>query len=150
MLQLDAPPNTVSASIGSTPRSPCVRKSAELILRVAHATERRAHHRADAIAILDGQIQVRVLERLPRGDDRELPEPIEALGALRFQMVGRNEVVTSAALWLRKIDGSKRVSDRTADRSARTPSHMVGPVMPIGVMAPIPVTTTRRRMLRER
>src|SRR6185437_2977600 len=54
---------------------------------------------------------------------------------------------TSAALWLRKIDGSNRVSERTADRSRRTPSHIPSFVDPIGVIAPIPVITTLRLLI---
>ena len=52
---------------------------------------------------------------------------------------------TSAALWLRKIEGSKRVTVRTAERWRRSPSQSPSRVRPMGVTAPIPVMTTRRR-----
>jgi len=55
--------------------------------------------------------------------------------------------VTSAALWLRKIEGSNRVTERTAERVLRTPFHNPSRVMPMGVMAPMPVIATRRFVL---
>src|SRR6185312_12003229 len=53
---------------------------------------------------------------------------------------------TSAARWLRNGDGSNRDTSVTADRCARSPHHRPSTVVPIGVMQPIPVITTRRDM----
>src|SRR4051794_24344033 len=42
------------------------------------------------------------------------------------------------------IEGSNRVMQRTAERRSSSPCHSPSTPMPIGVMAPMPVITTRR------
>src|SRR3954462_5291529 len=42
------------------------------------------------------------------------------------------------------IEGSNRVMQRTAERRSTSPCHSPSTPMPIGVMAPMPVITTRR------
>jgi hypothetical protein len=116
MLQLDAPPNTVSARFGSTPRRPLREKERELLLRVAHTTQCRAHHGADAVAILGGEIDARVFERLASGDHGELAEAIEPFRALRLHVVRRHEVIhlcRVVAAKHRRIEPGQR-SDRRA------------------------------------
>src|SRR5437762_1174303 len=50
-------------------------------------------------------------------------------------------------MWLRNGAGSKRVSVCTADTRAWRPLHKPSAAVPIGVTAPIPVMTTRRKSL---
>ena len=81
---------------------------------------------------------------MPRRGDGELREAVEPLRALRLEKVGGSKSSTSPAMWLRNGDGSNRVISRTAERCARSPDHSPSRVMPIGVIAPIPVITTLR------
>jgi len=52
------------------------RETGKLLFGVAHAAQRCPHHRANAVAIFAREVDVRVVQRLPRGNDRELSEAI--------------------------------------------------------------------------
>ena len=70
-----------------------VQKARGLFLGVSHAAQRRAHHRAHAIAVLVGQIELAVFEGQHRTHHGELTEPIESLHALGIDPFGGVEVV---------------------------------------------------------
>ena len=148
MLQLDAPPNTVERERRIHAAQPLREEDAELLLGVADAAERAC---PSSRRCARGP---RARGRAPRprspccaAATENWPKRSSRFARFASMIVARHRSrSTSAALWLRKIDGSKRVSVATADRSRaqRRPTVRSRP-MPIGVIAPIPVTTTRRR-----
>ena len=74
----------------------------------------------------------------------ERAEAVEPPGAAGVEVMrrGRSRSIC-AAIRDGNGEGSNRSMVRTADRSARTPSHRPSAPVPIGVTAPMPVITTR-------
>ena len=68
-LQLAAPPKTFVASVDRDVLDAFVLEDHELLFGVADAAERAAHHRADALAILGGEVEPGVFDRESRGRD---------------------------------------------------------------------------------
>ena len=83
-----------SASIGSTRAQPLRQEDARAALRRSRRRRARCPSSTPMRSRSSrGEVDPRVLERLPRRDDGELPEPVEPLRALRLEVVGRDEVV---------------------------------------------------------
>src|SRR2546422_3278422 len=144
MLQLAAPGNTASASAGSSPRGPALRKpptcasanatppSAEPIIAPTRSQSSRAGASSASASANRALMTASCEKRSSR----------LARFASRWSW-GRKSGI-SAAMRLRKGVGSKRVSSRTAERRATRPAHKPSTAVPIGVTAPTPVITTRR------
>src|SRR6266513_746175 len=144
MLQLAAPGNTASASPGSSPRGPCVRKpptcasanatppSAEPIM----APTRSASSRAGSSSASARASRALVTASWEKRSSRL------ARFAARWSW-GRKSGISAAMRLLNGV-GSKRVISRTAERRAVSPCHSPSAAVPIGVTAPTPVMTTRR------
>src|SRR3989454_2237354 len=148
MLQLAAPANTASASAGSSPRGPCLRKpptcasanatppSAEPIIAPIRSGSSRAGASSASASAKRALVTASCEERSSR---------LERFVS-RWSW-GRKSGI-SAAMRLRKGVGSNRVTARTAERLATRPAHSPSAAVPIGVTAPTPVITTRRCPLR--
>src|SRR6266480_5308029 len=144
MLQLAAPGNTASASAGSSPRGPCVRKpptcasanatppSAEPIMAPTRSVSSRPGSSSASARASRALVTASWEKRSSR----------LARFAARWSW-GRKSGI-SAAMRLRNGVGSKRVISRTAERRAVSPCHSPSAAVPIGVTAPTPVMTTRR------
>ena len=91
-------------------------KLAELFLGVADATERRAHHRADALAVLRLEAEFRIGKCQSCRGDGKLPEPVEAFGPLGFQMLVGPKVVHLRRVVraeYRRVEAGERPHGRT-------------------------------------
>src|ERR1035437_5370665 len=145
MLQLDAPPKTLSASEGSTDLMPSVRKMPSC---------------SSAKRMPPSALPIMTPTRSRSSAARSMPESSTAWRAhatekelkrsSRFAFFASmkssaSKSLISAALRLRHIAGSNRVIVETAERSRRSPSHSPSRPNPMGVTAPIPVTATRLR-----
>src|SRR6266699_3160028 len=144
MLQLAAPGNTASASAGSSPRGPCVRKlptcasanatppSAEPIMAPTRSPSSRPGSSSASARASRALVTASWEKRSSR----------LARFALRWSC-GRKSGISAAMRLLNGV-GSKRVISRTAERRAVSPCHRPSAAVPIGVTAPTPVMTTRR------
>ena len=89
--------------------------------------------------------QAGVVHRLARGHERHLGRPVVAPDLLAVEHQGRVEVGHLAREACRSTrEGSKEVMVRTPDSPATRPAQNASTVVPRGVTAPMPVTTTRR------
>src|SRR3989475_478368 len=147
MWQLAAPGNRASASAGSSPGGPALRKpptcasakatppSAEPIIAPTRSQSSRAGASSASASANRALMTASCEKRSSR----------LARFASRWSW-GRKSGI-SAAMRVRKGVGSKRVTARTAERRATRPAHSPSAAVPIGVTAPTPVMTTRRPFL---
>src|ERR1043166_2524658 len=124
-LQLAAPTKTVRASPGSTQRMPPARNFS--CSRSANSTPPRA------LPII--------------APTRSLSSAARSSPASARASRGASSAAPSAATWLRNGSGSKRLTRRTTDRAALSPSQNALTPIPIGVTGPRPVITTRRSVM---
>ena len=64
-----------------------------LALAVCHTAQRRAHHRADPVLVLPGQVQLGVGQGHAGGGDAELGIAVQPAGAAILDVIGRVEAV---------------------------------------------------------